>query len=143
MKTLADLLTFIDATFDATLAPEFDLAAAVRRLGAINCWVGELACLESAVPAIRSVVVETARGREMGVQADLVKPLDVTWEELERVLGPRRESPRPVDAWTGPQPYEFERKVERAEGMIFLDITDQGETARIERFVARRPYLPG
>ncbi len=134
MNSLDELVAFVEVV----LGPGFDLEAAATRLGAIDYWVGALAHLKSAEPALTRVVLETDEGVLHGVQADLVKVLEVPWSDLERSLGPRVEAARVVDAWSGPVPYRFVREDSAPPGVIFLDVTDRGVTAAIERLVVRR-----
>jgi hypothetical protein len=130
MKTLEDLVTFVDQV----VLPGFDVAAAERRLGAIESWAGELGRVESSDPTLQGTVIETLKGKLTGVQTRPTEPIEVIWRDLKRALGEPEKGALTVDDWGGPIPYRFNRP----HGYALLYVKDgDGATARIHQIIVR------
>ena len=134
MKTLSDLVAFIDLV----LAPGFDVAAAERRLGPIDRWLGETAYVNDADPALRESAIETLHKKFSGIQTNLKHPLEVPWKDLTRALGNGEERMNEVDNFSGRVSYRFVRQLpNNRRGSVFLYAKRNQDPARIEMVVVR------
>jgi hypothetical protein len=135
-KALVDLEALVDMVLD----PRFDLAAAQRRLGPINRWVGGQAVCDSSDPARKEVVLETLHGALMGVQVQLATSIDVSWTDLRATFGEGEQGGRVLDLRNAPEVYVFSRKAPHPRGTLLLDVARvDGPTAHIVSMIIRRP----
>ncbi len=104
MKTLDDFVALVDLV----LAPDFDIAAAVRRFGPIESWIGQRAEVKDIDHDLEDSVIETVSGVLAGIQTSLRTPLFVPWKEVEAVLG-KAEKEQSVTGIGAPPTYVFYR----------------------------------
>jgi len=138
MKTLADLFSLIELV----ISPGFDLAAAEKRIGPFDCWLGERARFKSRDPSLDDPMVETLSGEVRGLQTRLSAPLRVEWAGIELALGQPVDEFVEVDDFWGPTVYQFARAPSGSPAMIMLEARRAAGDAQISAVIVRHKRAP-